>query len=157
MKLELNEEKLRSILDEYLAPVQNRQRMKPQEIERIAYRLNEKINIPFVSEEKEGDILVKIVLKVDNFLYDNLPNEIYDLIRSTENGIDEEESKRLIKSFSELANRKIDIPYAPEGMEGFAIKLILTWVFKAMCKNSNIEKAEGEIDANKILSEQNQK
>ena len=145
MKLELNEEKLRSILDEYLAPVQNRQRMRPQEIERIAYKLNEKINIPFVSEEKEGDILVKIVLKVDNFLYDNLPNELYDLIRSAEDGIDEKESERLIKRFTNLANSKIDIPYIPEILEGIAIKLILTWVFKAMQKNFDLEIAEGKL------------
>ncbi|MBI9067258.1 MAG: hypothetical protein JEZ09_08195 [Salinivirgaceae bacterium] len=35
-------------------------------------------------------------MEVDNFLYNHLPNELYDLIRSLPDGINDSEAKNLI-------------------------------------------------------------
>jgi hypothetical protein len=139
---QLTEDKLREILDEYFAPQPKRQRLTPEEIQMVSEKINKRIDIPFIGEEREGRILAKIVLELDSFLYDNLPNEMYDLIRSTEDGIDDEEANRLIASLTTLANSKINIPYIPEQLEYFVIRLIITWVFKAMRKGFDMRKME---------------
>ena len=86
-------------------------------------------------------------MKVDTFLYDNLPNEFYDLVRSVEDGIDEDEAKRLIKRLAKLANEKIDIPYLPEKMEYIAIRFIIATIINAARKNWDLAKAKSAIDA----------
>lgn len=70
----LTTEQFKQILKDYLAPPEERKQLSKEELEKVATSLNKKINVPFVSEEKEQRVLVKIVMKVDNYLYDNLPN-----------------------------------------------------------------------------------
>jgi uncharacterized protein YfkK (UPF0435 family) len=136
--ISLDEGKLRLILDEYFALPEKRQRMSPEEIETIANALNEKIDIPLINEKTEARILIKIVLEVDNFFYNNLPNELYDLIRSLPEGIDDDEAKNLIKRLSKLANEKIDFPYLTEQMEYTAIRFIVAIVINAMRNKLNV-------------------
>lgn len=150
VQINLSEKKFRAILDDYFAEPKKRQRMTQSEIEDVAKWLNEKINIPLINEKKEGRILLKIVLQVDSFIYDNLPNELYDLMRSLPDGISDEEAKTLIKRFAKLANDKIDIPYLPEAMEYIAIRFIIALVFNAMRKKLNVAIAGDKLKAVKI-------
>ncbi|MFD2164771.1 hypothetical protein ACFSJY_00700 [Thalassotalea euphylliae] len=141
---DLTTEQFTLLLDEYFAPPLKRHKLKEEEIKALAKELNERINVPLVSEAKEEKILIKVVLKVDNFLYDNLPNEVYDLIRSLQDGIDDSEAKRLIKRLSKLANKKIDIPYIPETAEYFAIRFVISVVINAARKHLNFGKAAAQ-------------
>ena len=68
------------------------------EIEYLATKLNENVNIPFLKENKEQIILAKLVKKVDRYLYSSLPNELYECIKDTKEGISEEEIDNLINS-----------------------------------------------------------
>ena len=77
---------------------------------------------------------MQFILRIDTFLYDNLPNEFYDLIRSSDKGIDEKEARRLVRRLTKMANDKIDIPYIPEVAERFAIKFVIGLVIKAARK-----------------------
>ena len=126
------------LLTDFHAVPEKRSKMEPEEIKELATRLNKKINVPIINETKEEKILVKIVFKIDNFLYDNLPNEFYDLIRSTDKGIDKREAKRLVRRLTKLANDKIDIPYIPEPMERIAFKFVIGMIVKAACKKLNL-------------------
>lgn len=138
---ELTEDQFKLLLDEYFAPPGKRQKLTQAEVLELAKKLNEKINVPIIAETGEEKILVKIVVKIDTFLYDNLPNEFYDLIRSSRNGISDEEAKRLIKRLANLANDKIDIPYVPETMEYIAIRFVIGIVVNAARKNWNLKSA----------------
>lgn len=138
---ELSEEQFKGLLDEYFAPAEKRSKMTDEEVKELAKRLNEKINVPIINETGEEKILIKIVIKIDRFLYDNLPNEFYDLVRSMDNGIDDDEAKRLIKRLSKLANNHIDIPYIPESVEYVAIRLIIGVIINAARKQWDIQKA----------------
>lgn len=131
-----------NLLDEYFAPPAKRSKMTDQEVKNLAKKLNKKINIPLIRETKEEKILIKIVIKIDRFLYNNLPNEFYDLIRSLEDGIDDDEAKRLIVSLSKLANDKINIPYIPEKMEYIAIRFIIGIIINAARKKWDMNRAE---------------
>lgn len=124
--------------------------MSEGEIKALASRLNEKINVPLIGETTEEKILIKVVLKVDGFLYDNLPNEIYDLVRSVNKGVDEDEAKRLITRLSILANDKINIPYIPESAEYVAIKFIIGVIINAARKQWDFDRAKNADDGTLI-------
>ena len=120
--------------------------MTQDEIKDLAERLNRKINVPLIKETGEEKILIKIILKIDTFLYNNLPNEFYDLIRSADRGIDDKEAKRLVRRLSRAANNQIDIPYLPEFAEKFAFRFVIGMVVKAARKKLDFEKVRSESD-----------
>ncbi len=134
---ELTTDQFKVLLSEFYAVPEKRSKLSTDEIKNLAQRLNKKINVPIINETKEEKILIKIILTIDNFLYDNLPNEFYDLIRDSENGIDNREAKRLVRRLTKLANDKIDIPYIPEPMERIAFKFVIGMIVKAARKNLN--------------------
>jgi len=132
---ELTPDQFKVLMSEFYAVPEKRSKMETAEIIELATRLNKKINVPIINETGEQKILIKIILKIDNFLYDNLPNEFYDLIRDSSNGIDNREAKRLVRRLTRLANDKIDIPYVPELMERIAFKFVIGMIVKAARKN----------------------
>jgi hypothetical protein len=141
---ELTNSEFKLLLDDFYAEPAKRNQMTEEEIIDLAKRLNERINVPMVKETNEEKILIKVILKIDTFLYDNLPNEFYDLVRSTDKGIDEKEAKRLVRRLTKMANDKIDIPYLPEFAERFAIKFVIGLIIKAARKNLNFDKVRAE-------------
>lgn len=141
---ELTTEEFKGLLNDFYAEPIHRNKMTEEEIIDLAQRLNERINVPIIDETKEEKIFIKVILKIDNFLYDNLPNEFYDLIRSSEKGIDEKEAKRLVRRLTRMANEKVDIPYLPEFAEKFAIKFVIGVVVRSARKNQNFESVRKE-------------
>ena len=143
----LTDAQYQAILSDFYAPQEKRARLSQSEVVAIANSLNNKIDIPiFFSEDQEQKILVKIVTKIDGFLYENLPNEVYDLIRSLPEGIDDEEAQRIVRSFSKLANEKINIPYLPEVAEYVAISFVINVIVNAMRKQWDLGKALDAFD-----------
>ena len=143
---ELSVEEFEILMEEFYAEPQKRTKMTQDEIKDLAERLNRKINVPIINETGEEKILIKIILKIDTFLYNNLPNEFYDLIRSTDQGIDEKEAKRLVRRLSRAANNQIDIPYLPEFAEKFAFRFVIGMVVKAARKKLDFDKVRSESD-----------
>jgi len=137
---EITHEEYNSIVSEFYAEPIHRNKMTEKEIIELAKRLNEKIDVPIIDEIKEEKIFIKIILKIDNFLYDNLPNEFYGLLRSTEKGIDDTEAIQLISRLTKLANNKIDIPILSEKAEEKAIKFVIGIVVNAARKTLNFNK-----------------
>lgn len=144
---ELTTQEFEKLLGEFYAEPKNRSKMTPEEIKDLAERLNRKINVPIINETGEEKILIKIILKIDNFLYDHLPNEFYDLVRSCDHGIDNKEAKRLIRRLTRCANNKIDIPYLPEPVEHFAFRFVIGIIVKASMKKHDFETVRSNSDA----------
>ncbi|MBN2636692.1 MAG: hypothetical protein JXR61_10515 [Prolixibacteraceae bacterium] len=147
---ELTTDQFKDLLNDFYAEPIKRNKMTQAEIIDLAQRLNRKINVPIINETKEEKIFVKIILKIDTFLYDHLPNEFYDVIRSSDMGIDEKEAKRLLRRLTKLANDKIDIPYIPEIAEHFVIKFVIGIVVKAARKKFNFDSVRAESDTMNI-------
>lgn len=149
---ELTDDQFKDLLDDYFAPPVKRQKMTQAEIKDLASRLNDMINVPLIGETSEEKILIKVVLRVDTFLYDNLPNEIYDLVRSIDKGIDDNEATRLINRLSVLANQKINIPYIPESAEYVAIRFVIGVIINAARKEWDFDKAKGANSADLVTA-----
>ncbi len=152
---QLTETEFKELLDEYFAEPQQRSKLTQEEVKALAVKLNTKINVPIINETKEEKILIKIIVKVDTFLYSNLPNEFYNLVRNMDDGIDDDEAKRLIKRLAKLANKHIDIPYVPEQFENVGIRFVIAVIINSARKNWNFLKATEESDNLKIPSNEN--
>ena len=144
---DLTQDQFKELLNEFYAEPIKRNKMTRAEITDLAQRLNRKINVPLINETKEEKIFVKIILTIDTFLYDHLPNEFYDVIRSADMGIDDKEAKRLVRRLTRLANDKIDIPYLPEVAEHFAIKFVIGIVVKSARKKLSFESVRADSDS----------
>ncbi len=141
---ELTTKQFEDLLNDFYAEPVKRHKMTEEEVRDLAQRLNDKINVPIIDENKEEQIFIKIILRIDTFLYDHLPNEFYDVIRSADRGIDQKEAKRLVRRLTRIANDKIDIPYIPEIAEQFALKFVIGIVVKAARKHLNFEKVRAK-------------
>jgi len=109
-----------------------------EEVEVIASKLNEKVDIPFIKEGTEQTILVKTVKLIDRTIYQNLPNELYGLVKNSTDGISDDDAEELGKVLASRINKKIDIPYIPEWIEEEIIKIVLSLIVNAMRKNYSI-------------------
>jgi hypothetical protein len=96
------------------------------------------VNIPFVGEEKEAVILVKIVKQVDRYIYKSLPNEIYELIAESADGISADEAELIEDRLAGSINRHLDIPYLTERMEQKVFEFILGIILSALVKGKSL-------------------
>ncbi|HEY4786352.1 MAG TPA: hypothetical protein VIH57_09900 [Bacteroidales bacterium] len=109
------------------------------EVNALAQKVNEKINLPFLSEEKELIVFAKIIKWIDRELYKVLPNEYYKLIRDSTDGISPEEAKAIEDRLAALLNKVINIPVLPEKLEEEVIRFVLHLIISAMIKGLKLE------------------
>ena len=110
-----------------------------EEAAALATKVNEKVNIPFILDEKaEFIIIFKAVKFVDAELYKLLPNEYYELIHNATDGISEAEADLMIERLVPLICAAVVLPYVPKQLEEYIIKLILHLIVKALVKGKNI-------------------
>jgi hypothetical protein len=131
---ELNNTDFNTLVNDFYAEPKLRNKLTEEEVKGLAEKLNRKINIPIIGETGEEKILIKIILKIDNFIYENLPNEFYELARTAENGIDEEEAKMITGRLTKLANEKINLPFLSEKAEEKIIKYVIKLIVKSAIK-----------------------
>ena len=112
--------------------------LSDEEVEILATKLNEKINIPFVKEGTEQTIFVKVVRKADRFLYQSLPNELYGLVQKTGDGISDDDAEELESVLGTRLNKKFDIPYVPEWIEQKIFERLIGLLVTAMRRNFSI-------------------
>ena len=111
------------------------------EIMVIAKKVNAAVNFPFLKEEKELKVFVKIIRLVDKKLYQLLPNEYYELVKDATDGISKEEAKRIRKRLTPLINNVINIPVLTENQEAKLIGAVLDLIINAMVSGFKLEQA----------------
>ncbi|WP_156820900.1 hypothetical protein [Dasania marina] len=109
-----------------------------EEVEILASKLNDKIDIPFIKEGTEQTIFVKTVKKADRLLYQSLPNEIYGLVKNISDGISDSDAEELVSVLGTRLNNKFDIPYVPEWIEQKIFETLIGLIVSAMRKNYSI-------------------
>lgn len=110
-----------------------------KEVEAIATKLNQVINLPILKENREQIIFVKIVKQIDRFLYGVLPNELYELIRVASDGITEKDALIIEENLTKLANDYINLPFLTEPMEETVFRVIIGIIVRAMLKGKSIK------------------
>ncbi len=112
--------------------------LSEEELETIATQLNEVINIPVIGEAKEQVVLVKLVKMIDRYIYQRMPNEIYELVRKTSDGISDEEAQLIEQRLATGLNNNINIPYLTEGMEQRAFEFVIKIITNALRKERSL-------------------
>lgn len=109
-----------------------------EEVEKIASKVNEKINLPFLSEDKEQIVFVKIVRLLDRSLYTLLPNEIYECIRMAQDGIDSEEAETIKTRITKAINNLVNLPFLTENQEEILFGIVIGIIINAMMKGNSL-------------------
>lgn len=104
----------------------------------LANKVNAVINLPILSEEKELIVFCKLIRKVDQAIYQLLPNEYYDMVHNASDGISASDAERMRKRLVPLINKAVDIPFLTEEMEAFVIDLILKVIVDALVKGCKL-------------------
>ncbi len=140
-KISLNEEMLIGIQADM---TEKKTMLNDEQINAIAQKANDAINIPIIGEKLELIIFAKIVKFVDMKLYEVLPNEYYALIHNAHDGIDAEDAAMLELRLGTLINDKVNIPFISEKKEKELIDLILGMIIKGLVKGAKLEGAQLE-------------
>ncbi len=112
------------------------------EVNALAIKVNQAINLPFLSEKKEFVVFVKVIKWIDKKLYQLLPNEYYELVKDTHDGITKEEATKIEERITPLINNVVNIPILTERQEAKLISLILGLIINAMVKGLKLEEVE---------------
>ena len=114
------------------------------EVNAIAIKLNKAVNLPFLNETRELQVFGKIIKWVEKKLYELLPNEYYELIKNSSDGVSEEEASLIEERVTPLINNVINIPVLTEKQEAKLIGLVLSIIIRALIKGCNLEQVEPE-------------
>jgi len=112
-----------------------------EQVNYIAEKINEKVNLPILGEKAEFAIIKKAVKKVLNVLEDEIPEEYLDFLEDTAKGFDPEQGAniRLIKNnIVSFVNKKVDIPLLSENTEEEVFSTLIDVLFDAMTKNKKL-------------------
>lgn len=139
--ISLTDDQFDALVKAYFAKRSNRRLLSKAVSIEIAERLNETVSLPFLSESKEHAVLLKIVLKIDNYLYESLPNEIYELIHNMDEGFDDSEAAQLAARLSKQAHDDISLPFLTAHVEYYSITFVLTLLINAMREGVDIKHA----------------
>jgi hypothetical protein len=113
------------------------------EVEHLAKLMDAKIEIPFMPKGHEQTILCKIVRKVDRYLYEVLPNELYSMVKSSHEGLSVDEAQQLHEIIATRANPRFSIRYLPESVEQQVFHFLIGLLLRAMRKGMSITKLKG--------------
>jgi hypothetical protein len=117
------------------------------EVERYARKLNDKINLPLVSEEKEQKFLEWLIKLVDDQLYKSLPKKYYNLLANSLDGISPDEAELIEKLMAEIITENVNIPYVPAILEGPLVRYALRLLFSVITKgNDRLEPVFASLD-----------
>jgi len=112
------------------------------EINAIAQKVNKVTNLPFLDEEKEFIVFGKIIKRIDQVLYNLLPNEYYELVKDASDGINKEEATKFEERLTPTLNNLINIPVLTENQEQKLIGFVLSIIINAMVKGLKLEEVK---------------
>lgn len=138
--MKLNKKKFKKIRKD----AEGIQMLTDGQVAALAEKLNEEINFPIIGENVEEILLAKIIRRIDQKVYELLPNEYYSLVRDTSNGISDEEAANIEARLTPLINEKVNLPFLSEDQENKIIGFILNSLINAMRKNVKLDEKKIE-------------
>lgn len=116
--------------------------LSENQIDWLATRLNEKINIPVIGERAEQAIILNSLYKVLDLLEEELPPEFIEFLDDVSDGLEPQtdaEMDRLKDEMATFLNNNINLPLIGERKEQKVFELVVDYVFDAMRKGSSAE------------------
>lgn len=107
----------------------------------VAGKINEKVDLPILGEQAEFAIIKKAINKVLDVLEDEIPNEFVDFIEDTAQGFDPEQGTNveLVKeNIITFVNEKVNLPLIGEKTEAKIFSTLVDILFEAMTKGKKL-------------------
>ena len=113
------------------------------QITQLADKINEKVNIPILSERREQKIIENLLRRVDDEIAKHLPPALQDIWNKLDDGINAAEAEELGDELTKLINEKLDIPLLNEQQEEKVLGTIVDLVMEVVQEkvNEGIKKA----------------
>lgn len=100
----------------------------------IIQRINDELDLPFVSEEKEGEAIEFLVGKVIDFI----PVDLLPLVFDALDGLTQDELELHRENIVDAINSRIDIPYVWESVEADVIGMVVDAVLKPLLFDESV-------------------
>ena len=117
------------------------QMLTKDEVELIASKLNHAVNLPILNEAREQLVFSKLVMLIDRFLYNVLPNEIYELIRDASDGIQAHDLPNIEDNLVSLATEYLNIPFLSRSQEETVYRVVIGLIVRSMLKGNTLDTA----------------
>lgn len=115
--------------------------LNEHQIDTIAIKLNEEINLPLLGEKAEKAILLMGIRKVLEVMEENMPPEFSQFLTNAAEGF-EPGSEAALKEAKEnivtFVNKKINIPIIGERAERKLFQSVVEVLFDAMKKDNSL-------------------
>lgn len=122
--------------------------LKAKEKKVVAEVLNARIDIPWVPEEIEGQVLEHALNLVEKALEDVLPQPFINLMRDGSSGIDPAKAREFGERVIAAINQKVNLPYFTEEQEAAFLKMMVDPVVEAMIDGQTIKDVLAKAKAN---------
>lgn len=115
--------------------------LSTEQIELIARKANQRVDVPVIGERFEHRILVFGVKRIDKALDEHLPEDFAVLLDDVSDGLEPGSPADLEKikiHLVEYLNRYVDIPVLGEKGEHELFNLVIGMVIDSLCKDKQL-------------------
>jgi len=115
--------------------------LSEEQIDWLADRINEKIDLPLLGEKSEKAIIRTAISKVLDLLEDELPEEFVNFIDDVSDGFEPQNEAQLAllkDNTARFLNNNINIPLLSERSEKRLFDSLIDFLFDAMQKGSKL-------------------
>lgn len=120
--------------------------LSDEQIDWLADRLNEKVNLPIIGEKAEKAIITNALYKVLDVIEEELPPELVEFIDDATDGLEpqsEAEMDRIKDDMATFLNNNINLPLIGERKEQKVFEYIVDFIFEAMRKGKSAGEVSG--------------
>ena len=110
-----------------------------EQIDDLATKINEKVNIPIIGEKAEEKLLEKVLTELDDKVAQHLPDNLKAIWAKMSDGITTDEVNQLRDAVVTLANEKINLPILGEKGEAKVFNLIFDALFSIVEKKTGLD------------------
>ncbi len=114
--------------------------LSKEQIDRLADTVNEKVNLPFITESLEKTIFVQAIEVIDAKLEEVVPPDVLAFLNDLDDGLDEAEVKKWAEKESNMINERLNIPILDASQETQLLVTILEYILEGLKKNATLDK-----------------
>ena len=105
----------------------------------IVEKVNEKINVPIIGEKAEAKFIKKGVERILKLLEENLPEEVFQLLDDSAEGVEPGMDLQEIKANTvDFLNKEINLPIVGEEFEKSLFTEVIDLIFEALQKGKKL-------------------
>ena len=99
-----------------------------EEVDQIAERINEKLNIPIIGEKVEGFFIRILIREFERFVFQKYNKFLSDIMDPDSPDEITDDERIAIENLADDINKDVNIPFIGERKEGRIINAVITFI-----------------------------